>query len=74
MSDTEKSPLIFRCPVCFARENDVVLRQRPDGRYYWIKCSFTGTEDDIRDMYRDMKKKYRLITTRIPLEELEKLD
>ena len=69
MSDTEKSPLIFRCPVCFARENDVVLRQR-----YCIKCSFTGTEGDIRDMYRDMKKKYRLITTRIPLEELEKLD
>lgn len=74
MSDAQKKQLIYRCPVCFARENDVVLRQKDDGAYYCVKCSFTGNEEEIQDMYRDMKKKYKLMTTRITLEELEQWD
>ncbi|HIR51222.1 MAG TPA: hypothetical protein IAA53_08040 [Candidatus Avoscillospira avicola] len=61
---------LYRCPVCFGRENDVVLRRQGD-RWYCIKCSFTGSSEEIEGMYRDLKKKFRLMTTRITLEDLE---
>ena len=73
MSETSKKRIMYRCPVCFARENDVVLHQRADGGYYCVKCSFTGGQQDIEDMYRDLKKKYKRMTTRLSLEELEKM-
>lgn len=72
MSGTEKS-LILRCPVCFARENDVVLHRKKDGSLYCVKCSFTGSEELVQEMYRDLKKKYRLITTRLTMEDLESM-
>ncbi|MEE0421029.1 MAG: hypothetical protein UDG86_13375 [Lachnospiraceae bacterium] len=71
MSENQKKNLIYRCPVCFARENDVILHKKKDDTYYCVKCSFTGTENDIRKMYEDMKKKYRLITRRITIDMLE---
>lgn len=71
MSGTHNSKMIYRCPVCFVRENDVVLKKRNDGTYYCIKCSFTGTKEEIIQMYDDSKKKYRLMKKRITLEMLE---
>lgn len=73
MAGTEKNGLILRCPVCFSRENDVVLHRQPDGTLYCVKCSFTGTDDQVQEMYRDLKKKYKLVTTRLTLEDIEKL-
>lgn len=66
----EKKLITYRCPVCFARENDVVIRQY-DGVYRCVKCSFFGSEEDIRSMYAELRKKYRLRTTRITLTDLE---
>ena len=63
--------MIYRCPVCFVRENDVVLKKRNDATYYCIKCCFTGTKEEIIQMYDDSKKKYRLMKKRITLEMLE---
>jgi hypothetical protein len=59
----------LRCPVCFARENDVSLLKDGEG-YYCIKCSYTGTEAEVRAVYAQLQKKYRLLTTRVTLDEL----
>ena len=68
----EKKVIIYRCPVCFARENDVYIRKY-DGVYRCVKCSFFGTEEQIRQMYTDLQKKYTLRTTRTTMEDLEEL-
>ena len=67
---SEKKNVIYRCPVCFGRETDVVLRKQGD-TYHCVKCSFFGTETKIREMYADLKKKYTFMTKRITLEDLE---
>lgn len=72
MSGSDKK-LILRCPVCFARETDVVLHRRADNTLYCVKCSFTGDDALVQEMYADLKKKYRLMTTRITMEDLEKM-
>lgn len=64
--------ITYRCPVCFARENDVVIRKY-DGIYRCVKCSFFGSEEQIRQMYGELRKKYTLRTTRVTMEELENL-
>jgi ribosomal protein S27AE len=68
MAENQQAAIRMRCPVCFSRENDVVLLQE-GARYYCPKCGFHGTETDVWDMYADLRKKYRLITTRVTLEE-----
>ena len=68
---SQKKKIIYRCPVCFARENDVVINKYDDGLYHCVKCSFFGTEEKIQDMYKDMKKKYTAIAKRITLEDME---
>ena len=65
-----ETQFVYRCPVCFGRENDVVLKRQGE-RFYCVKCSFTGSKDEITEMYRDLKKKFRLMRTRITLEDLE---
>ena len=68
----EKKVIIYRCPVCFARENDVYIHKY-GGVYRCVKCSFFGTEEQIRQMYADLQKKYTLRTTRITMEDLKEL-
>ena len=68
--------LKLRCPVCFNRENDVLLLEQPapdGGNLYCIKCGFTGDEARTREFYRDARKKYRLIGVRLTLNELRRL-
>lgn len=67
----ENKNVIYRCPVCFSRENDVVIRQYPDGLYHCVKCSYFGTEEDIRSAYADLKKKYTFLRKRVTVEDLE---
>ena len=43
--------LTMRCPVCFNREIDVLM-SLVDGRYCCLKCSFSGTEAEVRDMFK----------------------
>ena len=71
-----RQKLKLRCPVCFNRENDVLLLERAvmnGGELYCIKCGFTGDEARVREFYRDARKKYRLIGVRLTLEELRRL-
>lgn len=64
--------VVLRCPVCFARENDVVLLH--DGeKYYCVKCSFEGDEAHVRELYADQQKKYRWRARRVTLEEQRKM-
>ena len=55
----------MRCPVCFAREIDIVLFQEGD-EYYCIKCSFTGTAAEIDRMYAATRKRFRNLSKRLP--------
>jgi hypothetical protein len=72
MSVDKEKPMIYRCPVCFSRENDVPLF-RDDRGYYCVKCSFTGTKEDILEMYGDLKKKFQNRRVRYTIEEQRKL-
>ncbi len=54
----------LRCPVCLAREIDVVLYV--DGEeYYCIKCGYTGTEAETREAYKPIRGKFKLLRTRV---------
>jgi len=64
--------VILRCPVCFARENDVVLL-RGGEQWYCVKCSFEGDETRVRELYADQQKKYRWRARRLTLEEQREL-
>lgn len=72
MSSVNKT-IKYRCPVCFARENDVPLHQKGEGDFYCVKCSFTGDEAEILKSYDDLKQKYHNRTKRITLEEIEEM-
>jgi hypothetical protein len=63
----------YRCPVCFGKENDVVLLKDERGDFYCVKCSFTGTLEQVKGMYGDFKKRYQLLTKRFTLDELKNL-
>jgi hypothetical protein len=67
---SERVPkLKLRCPVCYSRENDVLLGQQGTA-LYCLKCGFSGNEARVREFYRDGRKKYLLINQRLTLEEL----
>ena len=72
MPENHKDQLTLRCPVCFGRENDVTLFEDSHG-YYCPKCSFTGTEGEVRAFYAALRKKYRLISQRLTLEEQRRM-
>ena len=68
MSSIEQHKMTMRCPVCFSREIDVLITKNKD-RFDCVKCSFTGTEEDIKLLYKDIKKKYKWMLKRVTLEE-----
>ena len=72
MSENRKN-IRMRCPVCLNRENDVVLLKTETGDYYCPKCSFSGSEAEIRTMYADYRKKYHFLTQRLTLADQELL-
>jgi len=67
-----RETIILRCPVCFARETDVVLLREGDV-FYCVKCSFEGPEALVREYYADQQKKYRWRLQRVGLEEQREL-
>ena len=62
----------MRCPVCFSREMDILLKL-VDGKYSCLKCSYSGTEAEIRQMYKDGQKKFKWIGRRITIEDYDRL-
>ena len=63
----------MRCPVCFSRDVDVLMKHHNNGQYSCLKCSFNGSEEVIRDLYLDIQKKFLSIEKRITIEDYEKL-
>ena len=64
----DRTSLVLRCPVCFSRENDVVLL-REGTVLYCVKCSFSGDEARVRHMYAQQREKYQWRTRRVTVEE-----
>jgi len=62
----------MRCPVCFSRDVDVLMKFE-NHHYSCLKCSYQGKESEIRDLYLDIQKKFKLISTRITLSDYENL-
>lgn len=62
----------MRCPVCFNREIDVLMKFE-NGMHKCLKCSFTGNEADVRAMYLDIQKKFRWIEKRITMDDYAKI-
>lgn len=73
MSEIESHRLTRRCPVCFSREIDVLMIHEGSGNYYCVKCSFRGSESEIRAMYADIQKKYHWRSERVTMERQEAL-
>ena len=64
----------MRCPVCFNRDIDVLMKlDLADGHYKCQKCSFSGQEEEIREYYAYLQKKFKWIDRRIKLEDYHKL-
>jgi DNA-directed RNA polymerase subunit RPC12/RpoP len=72
MSGNSKTKMIYRCPVCFNTTVDIPLINEGDN-FRCLKCSFTGTKNDVIEMYNDFKKRYRLMDSRITLEQQIKM-
>jgi len=69
---SQQSQVSMRCPVCLSRDVDVVLYLDAE-RYYCIKCSFSGQEDEIRRMYAGIRRKFRWIRRRVTLSDYRQL-
>jgi hypothetical protein len=67
MVDPEQNKVDKRCPVCLARQNDVLLLHDGQGHYRCVRCSFTGQAGEIHAMYFDQQKKYHGIARRLTL-------
>lgn len=64
--------ITMRCPVCFNRDIDVLMKFE-NNTYSCVKCSYTGSEADVREYYVYLKKKFRWIEKRITVEDYDKL-
>ena len=69
MANDQQEPGMMRCPVCLGREIDVLLL-RTGAELYCVKCSFRGTESDVRSMYEAYRQKYKNRARRIRVEEV----
>lgn len=69
MVNNQQKPVMMRCPVCLGREIDVLLL-RTGAELYCVKCSFRGTESDVRIMYASHRQKYKNRTKRVRVEDL----
>ncbi len=64
-----KKDIIYKCPCCFNRFIDVVIDKYDDGMYRCMKCGFNGTIDDVQRLYESFRTRYKLIGTRMDLNE-----
>ena len=66
--------LTMRCPVCFNREIDVLMKlDANDGKYKCQKCSYHGTEETTREYYKYLQKKFQWINKRVTIEDYDKI-
>lgn len=66
MSQGIKPNIRYRCPNCFAKDNDVPLLYDPyKDEYYCIKCCFVGTVREVLDYNDRIKAKFKWLTVRL---------
>ena len=59
MAQGRKGKLNYRCPLCFRRDIDMdMLFDSEKNEYYCIRCSFTGTEEEIQVRNAETKRRY----------------
>lgn len=66
MSALGQNALSLRCPYCLWHDMDIVLLQDERG-YYCIKCSFTGSREDVEQCYAEFQHRYRLRGKRLDM-------
>lgn len=60
MAQGRKGKLNYRCPRCLMREIDMdMLFDTESGEYYCLRCSFTGTEKEVKRLNAQFREKYR---------------
>lgn len=65
--------IIYRCPACLNCLVDVIIDQYDDGNYHCVKCGFSATPDEMKEHYAAFRGRYKLISTRITLDEQRKM-
>lgn len=65
--------VIYRCPMCLNTLNDVTIDKDKDGIYRCLKCGYNGDHDDLLKRYEHFRARYKLMKTRITLEEQRKM-
>jgi Zn ribbon nucleic-acid-binding protein len=63
----------MRCPVCFSRDIDVLMKLDKSNHYSCLKCSYKGNIEEVRQAYKDIQKKYKFIDKRITIEDYHQL-
>jgi hypothetical protein len=59
MAQGGKGKLNYRCPLCFRRDIDMdMLFDSEKNEYYCIRCSFTGTEEEVQVRNAETKRRY----------------
>lgn len=72
-ANKKDSGVILRCPACFDMLNDVVIDMYDDGKYHCVKCGYVATPEQLLEDYAQFRKRYKLIGTRLTLEDQRKL-
>lgn len=70
MAQGKKGRLNYRCPSCFMRDIDVDLfYDEKKHEFYCLRCSFTGSEEDVLRLNQQARYRYKLIDKRVTFDE-----
>ena len=66
MAQSTKGKLNFRCPSCFMRDIDMdMFFDEEKKEYYCLRCSFSGSEDDVLRLNEMARYRYRYMKKRV---------
>ena len=66
MSQSTKGKLNFRCPSCFMRDIDIDMFYDGEKKeYYCLRCSFSGSEEDVLRLNEMARFRYRYMKKRV---------
>ena len=66
MAQSTKGKLNFRCPSCFMRDIDIdMFLDEEKSEYYCLRCSFSGSEEDVLRLNEMSRYRYRALKKRV---------
>ena len=66
MAQATKGKLNFRCPSCFMRDIDIDMFYDSEAKeYYCLRCSFSGSEEDVLRLNEMARYRYRAMKKRV---------